>query len=45
MLSEPLKDIETAREQAAMAVEPDHTVQQIQMLTRLLGLGLATATG
>jgi len=45
LLSEQLKDIETAREQAAMTAEPDHAVQQIQMLTRLVGLGLATATG
>jgi len=45
LLSEQLRDIETAREQVAMAAEPDHAVQQIQMLTRLVGLGLATATG
>jgi len=30
---------------AAMAREPDRAVQQIQMLARLFGLGLATATG
>lgn len=45
VLSEQLKEIEAAREQAALAAEPDHTVQQIQMLARLVGLGLATATG
>lgn len=45
LLSEQLSEIETAREQAAMAAEPDHAVQQIQMLARLVGLGLATATG
>ena len=45
LLSEQLREIEAAREQAAMAAEPDHAVQQIQMLTRLIGLGLATATG
>ena len=28
-----------------MAAEPDHAVQRLQMLTRLVGLGLATATG
>jgi transposase len=45
MLSEQLREIEAAREQAAMAAEPDCAVQQIQMLARLVGLGLATATG
>jgi len=46
VLSEQLRDIETVREQVAMTTEPeDHAVQQIQMLTRLFGLGLATATG
>ena len=45
LLSEQLSEIEAAREQTAMAAEPDHAVQQIQMLTRLVGLGLATATG
>ena len=45
LLSEQLREIEAAREQTAMAAEPDHAVQQIQMLTRLVGLGLATATG
>jgi transposase len=28
-----------------MATEPDRTVQQIQLLARVFGLGLATATG
>ena len=45
MLSEQLREIEAAREQAALAAEPDCAVQQIQMLARLVGLGLATATG
>ena len=45
LLSEQLREIEMAREQVAMAAEPDNAVQQIQMLTRLIGLGLATATG
>jgi transposase len=45
MLSEQLREIEAAREQAAMAAEPDCAVQQIQMLARLVGLGLATASG
>ena len=45
VLSDQLKEIEAAREQAAMAAEPDRTVQQIQMLAGLFGLGLATATG
>ena len=45
LLSEQIREIEVAREQMAMAAEPDGTVQQIQMLARLVGLGLATATG
>ena len=45
MLSEQLSEIEAAREQAAMAAEPDGAVRQIQMLARLVGLGLATASG
>jgi transposase len=44
VLSEQLSEIEAARERTAMAAEPDHAVQQTQMLTRLIGLGLATAT-
>ena len=38
ILSEQLREIEAAREQAAMAAEPDLAVQQIQMLARLVGL-------
>ena len=38
LLSEQLREIEAAREQTAMAAEPDHAVQQIQMLTRLVKL-------
>lgn len=45
VLSDQLREIEAAREQIAMAADPDHAVQQIQMLARLVGLGLATATG
>jgi transposase len=45
LLSEQLREIEAAREQTALAAEPDRAVQQIQMLARLFGLGLATATG
>lgn len=45
LLSEQLREIELAREQAAMAAEPDRAVQQIQMLAYLRGLGLATASG
>jgi transposase len=45
VLSEQLREIEAAREQVALAAEPDFAVQQIQMLARLVGLGLATATG
>jgi len=44
VLSDQLKEIETAREQVAMAPEPDCAAQKIQMLVRLFGLGLATAT-
>jgi transposase len=45
LLSEQLREIELARAQAAVAAEPDHAVQQIQMLAYLRGLGLATASG
>jgi transposase len=45
VMSDQLKEIEAAREQAVMVPEPDRTVQQIQTLARLFGLGLATATG
>jgi len=44
VLSEQLKEIEAAREQAVTAAEPDHAAQQIQMLALLYGLGLGTAT-
>jgi hypothetical protein len=44
-LGDQLREIEAAREQIAMAADADHAVLQIQMLARLLGLGLATATG
>jgi transposase len=45
LLSEQIKEIEAAREQTAMAVAPDRAAQKIQMLARLVGLGLATASG
>jgi len=45
LLSDQLSEIELAREQAAETAEPDRAVQQIQLLARLFGLGLATATG
>jgi transposase len=46
LLSDQLREIELAREQAAArTAEPDRTVQQIQMLAYLRGLGLATASG
>jgi transposase len=45
VLSEQLREIEAAREQIALAAEPDRAVQQIQMLSCVFGLGLATATG
>jgi transposase len=44
LLSEQLREIEAAREQTAMAMDPDRAVQQIQELVALTGLGLATAT-
>ncbi len=43
VLSGQLKEIEAARQETASA--PDRTAQQIQVLARLIGLGLATATG
>jgi transposase len=46
VLSEQLKEIEAAREQAlAAAAEQDKTARQIRVLTYLVGLGLGTATG
>jgi hypothetical protein len=45
VLSDQLREIEVARERAAMAAKPDRAAQQIQMLARWIGLGLATATG
>jgi transposase len=45
VLSEQLKEIEVAREQAlAAAAEQDKTARQIRVLTYLIGLGLGTAT-
>jgi transposase len=45
VLSEQLKQIEAAREQAlAATAEQDKTARQIRILTRLVGLGLGTAT-
>ena len=44
VLSDQLKEIEAAREQAVTAAEPDHAAQQIEMLALLYGLGLGTAT-
>ena len=45
VLSDQLKEIEAARERAAEAEQPDRTGQQVQVLVRLIGLGLATANG
>jgi transposase len=45
LLSEQLREIEAAREAVTMAAQPDRAVQQIQMLSQVFGLGLATATG
>lgn len=44
LLSEQIGQIEAAREQAVMAAEPDRAVQQMRVLVRLVGLGLATAS-
>ncbi len=45
LLSVQLKQIETAREQVLHQEKPDRAEQQIQVLVRLYGLGLGTATG
>jgi transposase len=45
VLSDQLRQIEAAREQATQAAEPDRAMRKIQMLARLVGLGLATAAG
>jgi len=45
VLSDQLRQIEAAREQATQLAEPDRATRKIQMLARLVGLGLATATG
>jgi transposase len=45
LLSEQIKEIEAAREQEAAAADPDQAMRRIQLLTRLVGLGLATACG
>lgn len=44
LLSAQLKAIETAREAVLLEADPDRTVQQIQALVMLYGLGLGTAT-
>jgi transposase len=44
VVSEQLKEIEAAREQVLAAATPDRAARQIQILTRLVGLGLGTAT-
>jgi transposase len=44
LLSEQMSAIEAAREQAVAGAKPDPAAQQIEALTLLYGLGLATAT-
>lgn len=45
VLSEQLKEIDAAREQALAAAEQDQSARQIRILTCLVGLGLGTTTG
>jgi transposase len=44
LVSEQMKAIEAASEQAVMAGQPDRTAPRIQLLAILYGLGLGTAT-
>ena len=44
LLTEQLKDIETARQQVVAAVDPDHIEKMIQLLIHIVGLGVETAT-
>jgi transposase len=44
LASEQMKAVEAARQQALAAEKPDRAARRIQMLVRLYGLGLGTAT-
>jgi transposase len=44
LLSEPLKEIETAREKVLAVVDPDRLERMIQLMARLVGVGVETAT-
>ena len=44
LLTEQLKDIETARQQVVAVVDPDRIERMIQLLVHIVGLGVETAT-
>ena len=44
LLSEQLKEIETAREKVMAVADPDRLQRMIQMLAGLVGVGVETAT-
>ncbi|MBV8576550.1 MAG: IS110 family transposase, partial [Acetobacteraceae bacterium] len=44
LLTEQLKDIETARQQVVAVVAPDRIERMIQLLVHIVGLGVETAT-
>jgi len=44
LLSEQLKEIETARERVVAVADPDRSERMIQALSRLVGVGAETAT-
>lgn len=44
LLTEQLKDIETARQQVVAVVDPDRIETMIQLLVHIVGLGVETAT-
>ena len=44
LLSEQMKEIEEARQQVVMVRHPNHLEKMIQMLVRIVGLGVETAT-
>lgn len=44
LLTEQLKDIETARQQVVAVADPDRIEKRIQLLVHIVGLGVETAT-
>jgi len=44
LLSEQMKEIEVARQQVVTVIDPDHIERMIQVLVRIVGLGVETAT-